>query len=211
MNCPHCSAALASHVVQCPHCSFSVASVRSFLGAEWVRLERLTDTANSLSLKEQRQSEIVLDEFERSFPQCFFAVYLGSLPVPLTARDLGFWLINHGAFHTQEIAKRNDYGIALVIDVHHQSASLTLGYALEGLIPEAALKQILNDLRRPLARRRYGLAIERAVAHFTQRLRQAGTRTLPAAPPGSNGPDLEEMGLRPLRTSHRPSRIGQGM
>ena len=206
MNCPHCSASLALDAAQCRFCGFCATAVRSVLGAEWVRLERLTDASGALSLKEHRQLETVLDDFERSFPQCFFAVYLGSLPASLTAGDLGFWLVNHGAFQTQQIAKRNDYGVALVIDTQHQSVSLTHGYALEKHVRNADSMHILNQLGSLLDRHRYGLAVEQAVKLFGKKLMEAGTRTLPHIPAGTVA-DLGEMGLQPLRASHRSLRV----
>ncbi|WP_166647279.1 TPM domain-containing protein [Prosthecobacter fusiformis] len=185
-----------------------MSTVRTLLGADWVRLERLTDNANCLSLKEHRALEIVLDDFERRFPQCFFAIYLGTLPASLTAADLGFWLINHGAFHTQQIAKRNDFGTALVIDCQRHVAALTLGYALESHIHEAELRHILSQMNSFLNRRRYGQALENAVGLFGRRLAQSATRTLPDVPPGPGTGDLGGMGLQPLRAAHRHQRTG---
>ncbi len=207
MNCPHCSAELAPHLGECPQCRFSVAAIRSLLGADWVRLDRLTDTANCLSLKEQRHLEIVLDDFERAFPQCFCAVYLGSLTGAITARDLGFWLINHGAFPTQQIAKRNDFGCALVIDCGRQVASVTLGYALEKHLLRSDLEESLNQSRPYLKVGRYGQAVERMVAFIAKKLSRAGTRV--DTPPSADAPasaDLGGLGLQPLRAAHRQTR-----
>ncbi len=204
MKCPHCSANLASEAAHCPQCGFSVGVVRAYLGSEWVRLERITDNQNLLSLKEQRQLEIALDGFERQFPQCFLAVYLGSLPSGLTASDLGFWLINHGAFHTHQMAKRNDYGIALVIDSGRQVASLMFGYSLEAHFKEAFAMQILNTIQKHLARRHYGYAVECVVGKITRALKQVGKRVVPE----SDGGALlsEGLGLQPLRAAHRISK-----
>lgn len=169
-----------------------------------MRLERLTDNANTLSLKEQRHLEVVLDDFERIFPQCFFAVYLGVLPGMITARDLGFWLINHGAFHTQQIAKRNDFGCALVIDCSRHVASLTLGYALEAHFSRADLERLLDQIDGPLTRTQYGQAVERAVGLFGKRLKQVGSRSLPGLPNSMGGQaDLGDLGLQTLRAAHR--------
>lgn len=206
MNCPHCSAPLASDADECHQCRFSATAIRSYLGSEWVRLERLTDNSNALSLREQRQLEVVLDDFERSFPQCFFAVYLGVLPAMITARDLGFWLINHGAFHTQQIAKRNDFGCALVIDSQRGIAALTLGYALEPYVSEADVTLLLEHVRSPLTRQRYGLAVERAVAIFGKKLSQSASSASLDGGMISSPTDLNGLGLQTLRNAHRPSR-----
>ncbi|SKB02038.1 hypothetical protein SAMN02745166_03518 [Prosthecobacter debontii] len=208
MNCPHCSAVLASDAGECRNCGFSVRSIRALLGAEWVRLERLTDNGNCLSLKEQRHLEIILDEFERTFPQCFFAVYLGALPPTISARDLGFWLINHGAFHTREMAKRNDFGCALVIDDSRETLALTVGYALEGHLSEAELQRILKQSCMLLEGRHFGAAIERVV-ELTQQTLSKAAQPRPETAPNNLGrvnADLGEIGLQPLRAAHRPAR-----
>jgi len=212
MNCPHCSASLAPDADECCNCRFSVRAIRSLLGAEWVRLERLTDNSNSLSLKEQRHLEVVLDEFERTFPQCFFAVYIGVLPPMITARDLGFWLINHGAFHTQEIAKRNDFGCALVIDESRQLAALTLGYALESHVNEAELRQILTQVSGSLKNRQFGSAVEQSVVLLGKKLSRLGKAVRLDAGRGRwTAADLDGLGLQTLRSAHQPSRaVGKG-
>lgn len=207
MNCPHCSAPLAVDAMECGQCRFSTLAIRSILGAEWVRLERLTDHLNVLSLKEQRHLEIVLDEFERRFPQCFFAVYLGVMPQMITARDLGFWLINHGAFHTQQMAKRNDFGCALVIDTQRSMVSLTLGYALESHVTEGDLNRLLNLAQGPLSRHRYGQGIERIVNAFGIKLKSVAARSQPGSPVAPSPNDLDGLGLQTLRAAHRPARL----
>lgn len=205
MNCPHCSVGLAPGVATCPQCGFNIHSIRALLGADWVRLERLTDNLSCLGLKDQRHLEIVLDDFERTFPQCFFAVYLGNLPPVITPGDLGFWLINHGAFHTQQIAKRNDFGAALVIDCERRMASITVGYALESLVREPHLGGILKKMTRALHQQRYGAAVEKAVTLFSRLLKRGGTKNLFSPPTGTAwGQDLHGMGLQSLRSSHRP-------
>src|SRR6476661_8492073 len=112
MRCPHCYAEVSPGGDACG-CGFSAAAIRTFLGSEWIRLDRITDASHRLNLRDTRQLEMVLDQFERCFPQVFFGVYLGPLPTELTVADFGFWLINHGAFQTRLPAKRNDFGVTL--------------------------------------------------------------------------------------------------
>ena len=85
-----------------------------------------------------------------SSPQCFMAAYAGALPKTLNLPDLRFWLINHGAFQTHQIARRNDFGLVLIIDTLRQEASFAVGYALEKALPEQALTGILKKLRTAL-------------------------------------------------------------
>lgn len=205
MNCPHCSASLSVSADECIHCGFHISTVRAILGAEWVRLERLTDPGSCLSLHEKRHLEVVLDDFERSFPQSFLAVYIGSLPPLLNARTLGFWLLNHGAFETGEVAKRNDFGAVLVLDLGNEGAGLTLGYALEPLISEEAACRMLEAMQGPFQRRHYGEAVERVVWRMKQCLMQAGqAQEQPRAAALSHG-----LGLQLLRSGHQKTAARQ--
>jgi uncharacterized membrane protein YgcG len=180
--------------------------MRRFLGSEWIRLPRITDQSRRLTLADTRRLEAVLDAFERSFPQLFLAVYVGPLPTEITLGDFGFWLINHGAFETHLGSKRNDFGLVLVIDPLRHSASLTIGYALEPVLTEAALARILSGIRRPLTRANIAGAVDQCVRHLSASLRSRARRQpleIPAAPPTG---DLSLLGLETLRHQHRPHR-----
>lgn len=205
MNCPHCSSPLLAGQPACQACGFSATAIRSYLGADWVRLERITDNAQRLSLRDTRHLETVLDDFERHFPQCFMAAYIGALPETLTLPDLGFWLINHGAFQTHQITRRNDFGLVLIIDTLRQEACMTVGYALENLISAQALTAILKKLRRPLLKGAVAKAIEEAAHRVESVLKASATREtrLAEQPPVIMG-DAADLGLHSLRASPRP-------
>ncbi len=204
MKCPHCSLPIASDQTACAGCGFSASAIRAYLGADWVRLERITDVAGRLNLRETRHLETVLDEFERRFPQCFMAAYIGVLPDTLTLTDLGFWLINHGAFQTHQISRRNDFAIVLLIDPLRQQAGFTVGYALEQALPERVLLSILNKLNRSLHQGAFGTAIERASHLVDKALRTAGKREprRPESAPTVVG-DASDLGLQSLRPPTR--------
>jgi hypothetical protein len=205
MNCPHCSASIATGQASCLACGFSAAAIRAYLGSDWVRLERITDVSNRLNLRETRHIEVVLDEFERRFPQCFMAAYIGVLPDTLTLRDLGFWLINHGAFHTHQVARRNDFAIVMIVDPLREQVALTVGYALEQILTEPVLLKILGDLRHPLKRGQTALSIERACARIESELRRSARREKPLA---ETAPavveDASDLGLQSLRPDSTP-------
>jgi uncharacterized membrane protein YgcG len=204
MKCPHCNSPLTTGQPACTGCGFSASAIRAYLGADWVRLERVTDVAGRLNLRETRHLETVLDEFERRFPQCFMAGYIGVLPETLTLTDLGFWLINHGAFQTHQISRRNDFAIVLLIDPLRQQAGFTLGYALEKVLPEPMLQAILKKLSRPLHRGAFGQAIELASAMIDKALRSAASLEprQPERPPAIVG-DASDLGLQSLRLPTR--------
>jgi hypothetical protein len=205
MNCPHCSSLITPAQPVCPQCGFSAAAIRGYLGSDWVRLARITDNAQLLSLKHSRHLETVLDDFERRFPQCFMAAYVGALPDNLTLPDLGFWLINHGAFHTHQISRRNDFGIVLIMDPVRQQASFTLGYGLESILKETFLTQILKKLQPLLRQGSFASAIETAVTLIEKELRSAARREPRQLdqPPSIIG-DASDLGLHTLRQPTRP-------
>lgn len=205
MNCPHCSSLITPAQPVCPQCGFSAAAIRGYLGSDWVRLARITDNAQLLSLKHSRHLETVLDDFERRFPQCFMAAYVGALPDNLTLPDLGFWLINHGAFHTHQISRRNDFGIVLIMDPVRQQASFTLGYGLESILKETFLTQILKKLQPLLRQGSFAFAIETAVTLIEKELRSAARREPRQLdqPPSIIG-DASDLGLHTLRQPTRP-------
>ncbi len=205
MKCPHCSKSVAPGQEVCPGCGFSSSAIRAYLGADWVRLERVTDVAGRLNLRETRHLEMVLDEFERRFPQCFMAAYVGVLPETLTLPDLGFWLINHGAFQTHQVTRRNDFAIVMLIDPLRQQAAFSVGYALEAVLSEEVLLRILGKLRRPLQQGQISESIESACHQLDAALRSAA-RPEPRAyerVPAVVG-DASDLGLQSLRPATRP-------
>lgn len=200
MNCPRCRTNVAPAATFCVNCGFSAAFLRAHLGEHWVRIERITDDAHCLRLEEVRACEIAMDDFERHFPQAFIAVYLGVLPAGLNASELGFWLLNQGAFNTPQMMKRNDYGMVWVIDPVARSLSLTLGYALETVLDENQQRHLLTAVSRQLKARRFGQAILDAIAGTSSTLKKAGRRQLwlPQSSPEGNG-----IAVQPLRSGHQ--------
>lgn len=172
MNCPRCQSAVLPQQTACDACGFSAALLHHYLGNQWVRLDRITDAARCLRLEELREVEIALDHFERCFPQAFFAIYLGVLPNNLGPRELGFWLLNQGAFDTQSIGRRNDFGVILVIDPSTKIASLSLGYAVEHYFKPKQITKLLGKTAYHLSRGAFGPAIKAACHDCAQVLRQ---------------------------------------
>lgn len=205
MKCPRCCAKATPGQNSCPGCGFSATLLHSYLGNQWVRLERLTDAAQCLRLEEVRKIEIVLDDFERSFPQAFFAAYLGVLPSGLNVAELGFWLLNQGAFNTQSVNRRNDFGIVLVIDPAAHMASLTLGYAIEKWFGEGLTTRLLQTAGTHLSQGAFGPAIQATCGRCAEVLRHhaQGTAWKPDASTTAGG--ALDMGLQPLRGGHKPA------
>ena len=206
MRCPHCSNPLAPQKPVCERCGFSDQALASYLGTEWIRLERLTDPAHCLRLEETRRLEIRLDDFERQFPQCFLALYFGALPAKLNPLELGMWILNHGAFSTHQFAKRNDFGAVCVIDPVGGTHGIALGYALEALLPANAIETLLATMVPHLRASHWSDAAELVINDLSALLRERGRvtrRRVEALPPPARSGSPGDYGFSPLRAGHR--------
>ena len=176
MDCPRCVHPLPRAVAECPHCGFSLAEAVFVFGAGMLQLSRLVDSAHCLRLREVRQIDSLLDDFQRRFPQVFLTIYLGVLPNHVTVRQLSFWLLNRAAFEAPDQRRLNEYGISFVLDPVAKCAGLTVGYSLETVLPPPMLEKLLKGLRTALWHGEYSAAIRRCIAQLDNRLRKAGRR-----------------------------------
>lgn len=203
--CPKCASELKTDASFCGGCGFCCAEVRSLLGGDWVRLPRITDTSQRLSMRETRRLEYSLDEFERTFPQCFCAVYAGPLPESVNPATLGFWMLNHGAFEGTQLQKRNEYGIALVVDTLAMEAAISTGYALESCLPPTVLSAALAVARRDFRRSALAPALEKIMRHLFKHLRRVGRPQKPSSEPMQQMmSESENLGFEPLRLTSAP-------
>lgn len=203
MECPRCHSTLQSAASSCDSCGFNLSTLTKRLGDQWVRLERLTDAAHCLRVRDSRRIEGLLDEFERRFPQVFLAVYFGVLPHGISVSEAGFWLLNHAAFATHETSKRNDFGMALIIDPASGHAAISVGYAIEHLIRRQEFDQLLLRMSAALSHSDYSEAVHIAIHRIDRLLRSAGRaepKTAASPPAPAVGHDL---GLPRLRAQHR--------
>jgi len=203
MKCPRCQSSVHPEQTSCPACGFSATLLHCHLGNQWVRLERITDAAHCLRLEDTRRVEVILDDFERSFPQAFFAVYLGTLPNNLNVAELGFWLLNQGAFNTHSVSRRNDYGMVLVVDPAAQTACITLGYAIEACFSPKIITRMMQTVGSHLRKGAFGMAIEASCIRAGEVLRKHARymQWQPEAAVVADGPS--DIGLQPLRGGHR--------
>lgn len=202
MNCPHCQQFLAVDATRCGQCGFDQDGVCQKLGNQWVRLERLTDSAHCLRLRDHRRLDALLDDFGRQFPQVFLAVYFGVLPVGLNVSEAGFWLLNHAAFSTHEVAKRNDFGIVIVIDPAQGAAGISMGYCLEPILGGGFLEATLSRASAHLGRSEHGAALELIIPRIAAKLRSAGKPRPASMEKWSPTHGAADMGLSPLRQAH---------
>ena len=199
MKCPHCLCPVQNAQGYCLECGFSGATLQSYLGDQWVRLERITDAAHCLRLEEMRHLEIVLDDFEHALPQAFFAVYLGVLPSGLNVAELGFWLLNQGAFNTHQMMKRNDFGSVLVLDPSARSIGITLGYSIEGHFEGQGLTAMLSRACEFLKHGDYSGALQSIIQNVGKELQKHG-KASQWRPEPQSGTSIQ---VQPLRSGHR--------
>lgn len=207
MDCPGCGCELSETPDQCTDCGFCLSSLTPLLGSGTARLERLTDEAHCLRLRESRQIEALMDDFQRRFPQVYLALFLGVLPGHINLRELSFWLLNRAAFGGSDQRRLNEYAILLAIDPAAKTATLTVGYALESLLISKQLEKILRSMRTALWHGEYAGAIAHGIAALDKRLRKAARcvrRAEEILPPDSYENFLDDAGLRSLRTQQEP-------
>ena len=99
-------------------------------GAEDVSLNKFTDAAGVLRMKERGPMRKVLERFEAKFPQLFVSIYLGAFDDLDNIRQFGFWMLNRADYVDLDRDRPNENGILILIDVNSKSASISFGYAL---------------------------------------------------------------------------------
>jgi len=130
MKCPRCVQSIHRTASSCPHCGFGMWHADERYGAEDVSLEKFTDAAGVLRMKERDPMRKVLDRFEAKFPQLFVSVYLGAFDELDNIRQFGFWMLNRADYVDVDRERPNENGILILVDVNSKSASITYGYAL---------------------------------------------------------------------------------
>ena len=167
-----------------------------------VQLDRLTDSAHCLRLREARHLETVLDEFGQLFPQVYPAVLLSVLPGNVNSNEVAFWLLNRAALNSGIHPRLNRFAVVLVIDPVAKTAGLTVGYSLEALLTPKALASILSSLRTPLWHGEHASAIEMCFELIQRKLKSKARRVRrpdDVLPPRSPEDFLDDSSLRTLR------------
>ena len=169
MNCPRCVQSVAPGQPQCARCGFQLSTLDTEFGDDVILLERLTDAAHCLRARDREALNVLLDRFEREFPQLFAAVYFGVLPEMTSIRQFGFWLINHAAVASIDISRPNEQGIIIVVDLQSRVMGVTLGYMLERFLTERELERCLRAARPAL----FSGDFHRGVTIFLKRVSKA--------------------------------------
>ncbi len=104
--------------------------VDELFGIQDMSLNRFTDAAGVMRMKEREPMRRFLKRFEARFPQLFVSIYLGAFEELQSIRQLGFWMLNRAQYVDLDEGRPNENGILILVDVNSKSASITYGYAL---------------------------------------------------------------------------------
>ncbi len=144
VRCPRCEQSFYQAADTCPHCGFQHADADELYGYDPILLSKLTDVAGILRMKDREVIRKELKQFEKKFPQLFFAIYAQAFENGSSLRQYGFWLLNHASFEDVDLERSNDCGILLTIDVNAKSLGITYGYSLQPYLNEESTFEILS-------------------------------------------------------------------
>jgi len=136
MKCPRCVQLIHREASSCPHCGFTIEHADELFGEEDVVLQKLTDAAGVLRMREREPAKKILERFEKRFPQFFTAVYIGASDELQNLRQFGLWLLNRAAFQDVELDRPNENGILIVLDVKAKNVAISYGYSLAPYLNE---------------------------------------------------------------------------
>jgi len=155
MKCPRCVQRIHRAASSCPHCGFTVEHADELFGSDDVVLQKFTDAAGVLRMKEREPMRRLLERFEAKFPQLFVAVYIGAFEELQSLRQFGFWLLNRAAFSDVDLERPNENGVLVVIDVKAKSVGITFGYSLMPYLSEDSTFEALSAAHPSLLQSEY--------------------------------------------------------
>ncbi len=171
MKCPSCREALAEPGPRCPHCGLTLHKLDLKFGVAPKHFGAMTDRTLALPKPELRKLHILLELFQRKFPQSVFSVFLTEMPAGTALGEYTFWLANRVRFNTVEANGGKNFDLLLVVDVGG-AAGLTVGYGLENMLAEGELSAALEAGRAAFAEKNWTLGIERTVSFLMARMRE---------------------------------------
>ncbi|MGJ8696166.1 MAG: TPM domain-containing protein [Verrucomicrobiaceae bacterium] len=174
-------------------------------GNDDVSLQKLSDAAGVLRMKEREAIRKVLQGFEHRFPQLFVSIYVGAFDEIPSLRQFGFWLLNRSAYTDVGVDRPNENGILLVVDVNGKTASLTFGYALMPYLDEENTFEALSAAHPFLLQGEYLKSFKVIVQRIEGSLKK-GWRRVKRDPESL----LAASGQAPKRVDHILQRIREG-
>lgn len=165
------------------------------------------DVAHCLRLADRTMLESLLDDFERRFPQVHLALFLGVLPAGMSVVEAGFWILNRGVRKRRGVMCDNRFGLLVLVDPAARQVGVSMGRALEPLLPAAGLTALLERHSHHLWHSDYGTALKQIVGGLDAMLRRVGhaRRRVPV-----NNMVEEPPGRLGLRKNTRPLSASTG-
>jgi uncharacterized membrane protein YgcG len=176
MTCPRCVQRIHLAASSCPHCGFVIGHADELFGVDDVVLQKFTDAAGVLRMKEREPMRKLLERFESMFPQLFVAVYIGAFEELQSLRQFGFWLLNRAAFSDVDLERPNENGILVVIDVNAKNVGITFGYSLMPYLSEASTFEALSAAHPSLLQSEYLGALRLMVGRLEKTLKKGWRR-----------------------------------
>jgi len=176
MKCPRCVQRIHRAASSCPHCGFTVEHADALFGKDEVVLQKFTDAAGVLRMKEREPMRRLLEKFEAKFPQLFVAVYIGAFEELQSLRQFGFWLLNRAAFSDVDLERPNENGVLVVIDVKAKSVGITFGYSLMPYLSEKTTFEALSAAHPSLLQSEYLGALRLILGRLEKTLKKGWRR-----------------------------------
>ena len=172
MKCPRCVQRIHRAASSCPHCGFTIEHADELFGVDDVVLQKFTDAAGVLRMKEREPMRKLLEKFESKFPQLFVSVYIGAFEELQSLRQFGFWLLNRAAFSDVDLERPNENGILIVIDVKAKSVGITFGYSLMPYLNERSTFEALSAAHPSLLQSEYLGALRLMISRLEKTLKR---------------------------------------
>ena len=135
-------------------------------------MQRLSDVAGTIRVKERKELKQVLKEFEKVFPQLYFVVHIEQLEPEIDLRQYAHWLLNRGVVTDVPKSKSENGGALLLIDVSGKAATMSWGYLLDQWLDEEVSFSILSKAHPFLLQGQYAKGVEIIVRSLINTLRR---------------------------------------
>ena len=159
--CPSCSGTVQADDCACVHCGYNFEFAAKLLPYVAPALRKFIDYDGYLSRDDIKRGQRALEKLRRHFPQVTLCTCVAVVPEGISCAEFGFWLFNQSVPKEQRMVERRLHSILLCIDPVNGASSLTVGYALDPFLDDAALASCLDKIRRPLAAQDYGNALRK--------------------------------------------------
>lgn len=169
--CPFCQKSVTERTDICPHCDFSLDSLSKILGSPPKLNPHIHDFTRTIQPEEQSKIRKLLRTNLTYRPNNGFHLVISNFldeRLPLSVH--GFWFLNRGGICAPVNFGGACYDLLLLVNPAKQSAGLCAGYAIEYLIQQETLDDVLNSQRSAIIEGRYYDAMEGIIKRMNKLL-----------------------------------------